>query len=89
MKKVLVIAGLTASGKTSLSIEWAQLLNGQIINADSQQVYRGLDIGTAKISEQEKMGVKHHLIDCVDYASSFNVKTFQSLCRQAGVQVYI
>ena len=55
MKKVLEIAGLTASGKTALSLEWAKQFNGEIINGDSQQVYKGLNIGTAKIKEEEEI----------------------------------
>ncbi len=82
MKKVLVIAGLTASGKTSLSIDWAKKFNGEIINGDSQQVYRGLDIGTAKISKDEMENVPHHLIDILDYSERFHVKAFQELCRE-------
>ncbi len=82
MKKILVIAGLTASGKTSLSIAWAKKLNGEIINGDSQQVYKGLNIGTAKIREDEMDGVPHHLIDILDYSEHFHVKAFQERCRE-------
>lgn len=82
MKKVLVIAGLTASGKTSLSIDWAKHLNGEIINGDSQQVYKGLDIGTAKITKEEMHEIPHHLIDVCDYSESFHVKAFQEMCRK-------
>ena len=81
MKKVLVIAGLTASGKTALSLEWAKQFNGEIINGDSQQVYKGLNIGTAKIKEEEKQGIPHHLLDICDINENFHVKAFQSLCR--------
>ena len=82
MKKVLVIAGLTASGKTQLSLDWAKKLNGEIINADSQQVYQGLDIGTAKVSLQDQQQVPHHLIDILSIEERFNVKAFQTLCRE-------
>ena len=82
MKKVLVIAGLTASGKTSLSLNWAHKLKGEIINADSQQVYQGLDIGTAKASSLEQQQVPHHLLDILKVEEHFNVKRFQELCRQ-------
>ncbi len=81
MKKVLVIAGLTASGKTTLSIDLAHQFKGEIINGDSQQVYRNLNIGTAKIKEDEKEGITHHLLDILDYSEPFHVKAFQSLCR--------
>ena len=81
MRKVLVIAGITASGKTSLSIDWAKKLNAEIINGDSQQVYKGLDIGTAKITADEMENIEHHLIDILDYSDNFHVKAFQELCR--------
>lgn len=81
MIKVLVIAGQTASGKTSLSLEWAQTFKGEIINADSQQVYRGLDIGTAKIKPEETQGVPHHLMDIRSIDQGFSVKDFQTLAR--------
>ena len=62
-KKVLVVIGPTAVGKTKLSIALAKKLNAEIISGDSMQIYRGLDIGTAKVTEEEKEGVIHHLID--------------------------
>ena len=61
--KVIVIAGPTAVGKTKLSIELAKNLNGEIINADSTQIFKHLDIATAKVTESEKEGIPHHLID--------------------------
>ena len=63
MNKVIVITGPTAVGKTSLSIELAKKYDGEIINADSTQVYKTLDIATAKITEKEKEGIPHSLID--------------------------
>ena len=60
---VIAIVGPTGVGKTKLSIELAKALNGEIINADSTQVYMGMDIATAKISETEKEGIQHHLLD--------------------------
>ena len=71
MPKVLVICGATASGKTSLSVGCAKKLNTEIISADSMLVYKGLDIGTAKPSQQEKDGVLHHLIDIVEPTESY------------------
>ena len=67
MKKqpLLILAGPTASGKTSLSLQLARRLNGEIISADSMQVYRGMDIGTAKITPEEMDGIPHHLIDII------------------------
>ena len=73
MNKVLVICGATASGKTSLAVDCAIKLNTEVISADSQLIYRGLDIGTAKPTEQEKRGVKHHIIDIVEPSESFSV----------------
>ena len=63
---VIVILGPTAVGKTKLSVELAKKLNGEIINADSTQVYKNLNIGTAKVTEEEKQGIAHHLFDIKD-----------------------
>ena len=67
MKKVLVIAGPTASGKTALSIKLAQYFKGEIISGDSTQVYRELEIGTAKITEIEKENIPHYGLDLIHY----------------------
>lgn len=83
MKKVLVIVGPTAVGKTALSIELAKKINGEIISGDSMQVYRNLDIGTAKVSETEKAGIQHYLIDCREIGDSYSVSDFQREGRQA------
>ena len=74
--KVLVIAGPTASGKTKLSIELAKQINGEIISADSMQIYKGLDIGTAKVTEIEKNGIPHHMIDIKNFNENYNVWQF-------------
>lgn len=79
-RRVLVIAGPTASGKTQLSLLLAQVSGGEIISADSMQVYRGLDIGTAKSSPEARALISHHLIDICDIEQSFNVAEF---CTQA------
>ena len=63
MHKIIVITGPTAVGKTKLSIELAKKYDGEIINADAVQVYKGLDIGSAKVTEEEKEGIPHHLSD--------------------------
>lgn len=63
---IICIVGPTGVGKTKLSIELAKRLNGEVINADSTQVYRGLDIATAKVTESEKEGIIHHLFDIKD-----------------------
>lgn len=75
---VIVIVGPTAVGKTSLSIELAKKLDGEIISGDSMQVYRGLDIGTAKITSEEMSGIKHYLIDVTDASVPFTAAKFQS-----------
>lgn len=75
-KRVIVIAGPTATGKSRLALEIAKLVDGEIISADSVQVYRGMNIGTAKITEEERMQVPHHLIDICELHDSFNVVQF-------------
>jgi len=80
--KILVIAGPTASGKSDLAIAMAQQFNGEIISADALQVYRHLDIGTAKISLVEQQMVPHHLIDILDMTASFSVAEFVRLADQ-------
>lgn len=81
MKKVIVVVGPTAVGKTKLSIELAKKLNGEIINADSTQVYKSLDIATAKIKEEEKEGIIHHLIDIKNIDEDYTVYDYQKDCR--------
>jgi tRNA dimethylallyltransferase len=80
---LVVIVGPTAVGKTALSIGLAQNLNGEIISGDSMQVYRGMDIGTAKASPKEREMVPHHLLDIKDPHQSFSVAEFQSLALEA------
>ncbi|MET4559067.1 tRNA dimethylallyltransferase [Lysinibacillus parviboronicapiens] len=79
--EVVAIVGPTASGKTALSIEIAKKYNGEIINGDAMQVYKGLDIGTAKITEQEMEGVPHHLLSFKEPTDSFSVADYQKLVR--------
>ncbi|MFJ7696600.1 tRNA (adenosine(37)-N6)-dimethylallyltransferase MiaA [Lysinibacillus fusiformis] len=79
--EVVAIVGPTASGKTALSIELAKKYNGEIINGDSMQVYKGLDIGTAKITEEEMEGVPHHLLSVLEPTESFSVADYQKLVR--------
>ena len=78
--KVICIVGATASGKTGLGIELAKKINGEIISADSMQIYKGLDIATAKVTEEEKEGIKHHLIDICDVKDNFSVVDFKKMC---------
>ncbi len=77
MNKVLVICGATASGKTSLAVECAKKLNTEVISADSQLIYKGLNVGTAKPTAEEMCGVKHHMIDIVEPTESFNVGNYR------------
>lgn len=78
---VIAIVGPTASGKTALSIELAKALNGEIINGDSMQIYRELDIGTAKITPEEMQNIPHHLLDIKEPTDSFSVAEYQSIVR--------
>ncbi len=80
--KLLVLVGPTAVGKTKLSIEMARHFDAEIISGDSMQVYRHMDIGTAKISEQEMKGIKHHLIDIHEPEYPYSVAQFQEDCRR-------
>lgn len=80
-QKLLVIIGPTAVGKTKLSIEMAKQYNGEIISGDSMQIYRGMNIGTAKITQDEMEGIPHHLIDIKEPDENFSVAEFQSLVR--------
>ncbi len=89
MKQPLVIlTGPTAAGKTKLSIALAKAIDGEIISADSMQVYRHMDIGSAKVRPEEMEGIPHHLIDILDPAEDFNVVRFQSLAKKALKEIY-
>ncbi|MFV0313721.1 MAG: tRNA (adenosine(37)-N6)-dimethylallyltransferase MiaA [Anaerotignum sp.] len=80
-KPFVIIGGPTACGKTSFSIELAKKINGEIISADSMQVYRYMDIGTAKVREEEKQGVPHYLVDEIDPDEEYNVMIFQQKAK--------
>ncbi len=82
-QKLLVIVGPTAVGKTGLSIALAKKFNGEIISADSAQVYKGLNIGSAKVTSEEMEGVRHHLISIIDPDKTFNAGDFTSLAKSA------
>lgn len=90
MKKspLVILTGPTAVGKTALSIALAKTIGGEIISADSMQVYRRMDIGSAKITQEEMEGVPHHLIDVLDPTEEFNVVVFQKLAKQAAAEIY-
>lgn len=81
MNQVIAIVGPTGVGKTKLSIALAKELNAQIISCDSMQFYKGLDIGTAKIKDEEKQGIKHHLLDILDPSEEFSVADYQRVVR--------
>jgi tRNA dimethylallyltransferase len=81
--RILAVCGPTASGKTALSIELAKRHNGEIISCDSMQIYRGMDIGTAKPTEEEKCGIPHHLIDIVDPSEPFSAADYAPLAKAA------
>ncbi|TPR55870.1 tRNA (adenosine(37)-N6)-dimethylallyltransferase MiaA [Enterococcus sp. OL5] len=83
MKKVLVIVGPTAVGKTALSIQLAQKYHGEIISGDSMQIYRQLDIGTAKVTKEEMAGIPHHLIDIRAMTETYSAADFQQMGREA------
>ena len=78
---IIVIVGPTGVGKTKLSIELAKIFNGEIINADSTQIYKDLDIATAKVTEKEKEGILHHLIDIKNIDEEYTVYNYQKDCR--------
>ncbi|MCM1266414.1 MAG: tRNA (adenosine(37)-N6)-dimethylallyltransferase MiaA [Bacteroidales bacterium] len=87
-KPLIILTGPTAVGKTSLSIALAKAIDGEIVSADSMQVYRHMDIGSAKITEAEMAGVPHHLIDVLEPTESFNVVVFQKLAKEAMEKIY-
>ncbi len=79
MNPLIIISGPTAVGKTSLSIELAKKIGGSIISADSMQVYKGMDIGTAKVTLKERQGIPHYLIDVLDPSDDFNIVAFKEM----------
>lgn len=85
---LIILTGPTAVGKTELSLQLAKAVNGEIISADSMQVYRFMDTGTAKIKEKEMQGIKHYLIDVLEPADDFNVVAFQQMAKQALEEIY-
>ena len=81
--KVIVICGPTASGKTALSIELAKKINGEIISCDSMQIYKDMDIGTAKVTKEEMQGIKHYLVDYVFPNQRYSVADFKKDAKKA------
>jgi tRNA dimethylallyltransferase len=78
---LIVICGATATGKSDLAVALAEKLGGQIINADSMQLYKGMDIGTAKLSMEERKGIRHHLIDVLSVREEASVAQYQNDAR--------
>ena len=87
-KPLIVLTGPTAVGKTKLSIALAKAVNGEIISADSMQVYRYMDIGSAKITPDEMDGVPHHLVDVLEPTEDFNIVLFQQLAKKSMGEIY-
>lgn len=87
-KPLIVLTGPTAVGKTKLSIALAKAVNGEIISADSMQVYRYMDVGSAKITPDEIDGVPHHLVDVLDPTEDFNIVLFQQLAKKSMEEIY-
>ncbi len=87
-KPLIVLTGPTAVGKTKLSIALAKAVNGEIISADSMQVYRHMDIGSAKITPEEMDGVPHHLVDVLEPTEDFNIVLFQQMAKDAMDKIY-
>ena len=87
-KPIIILTGPTAVGKTALSIALAKAIDGEIISADSMQVYKQMDIGSAKITKDEMEGVPHHLVDVLDPQEGFDVCRFQSMAKEALAGIY-
>lgn len=87
-KPLIILTGPTAAGKTKLSIALAKAVNGEIISADSMQVYRHMDIGSAKIRPEEMQGIKHYLVDILEPTQDFNIVMFQKYAKQAIEEIY-
>ena len=88
MSRVIVICGATATGKSDIAIEVAQAIGAEIINADSMQLYRGMDIGTAKLSLDERAGIAHHLLDVLDVSEDSTVAWYQDQARAAITEIH-
>ena len=83
MNPLIIIAGPTAVGKSALAVQLAKRINGSVISADSMQVYKGMDIGTAKVTPDEMQGIPHYLIDVLEPSESFNVVKFKEMAEDA------
>ena len=81
--RIIIISGPTSVGKSEIAVELASSLNGEVVSADSMQVYRGMDIGTGKLRPEEMRGIRHHLIDIIDPKEDFNVSKFRGFAIEA------
>ncbi|HXS63355.1 MAG TPA: tRNA (adenosine(37)-N6)-dimethylallyltransferase MiaA [Streptosporangiaceae bacterium] len=88
MNRLIVVVGATAAGKSELSLRLARALDGEVISADSMQLYRGMDIGTGKLTERERGGVPHHLLDIWDVTEPASVSEYQKLARDAIAGIF-
>ena len=90
--KIIVILGQTSTGKSDFAVEIAKIINGEVISADSRQVYKGMDLGTGKITKKEMLGIPHYLLDIVSPKKTFSVNDFQRYsisARGIGYEGYI
>ncbi len=85
--KIVCVVGATASGKTALGVELAKRLNGEIISADSMQVYKGMPVATAAATEQEQLGIPHHLLEFLDVSKTFSVADFVALAKEKAQEI--
>ena len=85
--RIIAVVGPTASGKTALAVQIAKKYGGEIISADSMQIYKGMDIATAKPTEEEKQGIPHHLMDFLEPTESFSVSQYVDLAHRAAVDI--
>ena len=86
-RPIVAVVGATAAGKTGLSLDLAERLEGEIVNTDAMQVYRGMDIGTAKVPPAERRGIPHHLLDLLDVTEPLTVAEFQALARTSVADI--
>lgn len=88
MSRVIVICGATATGKSDIAIEIAREIDAEVINADSMQLYKGMDMGTAKLSVEERKGIPHHLLDVLDVSQDSTVAWYQEMARAAIAEIH-
>ena len=84
---LIIVCGATATGKSELAVSLAKEINAEVVNADSMQVYKGMDIGTAKLTSEERGGITHHLIDVLDIKEEANVAWYQQIAREKIDQI--